>query len=103
MAAGLRPAFAVGPSADQHRRPALYAAAASAPGRLMVPPTQRESSLANSVDLRTTTGGSGSTRRGGRRLPRWMAAFLLIAYCSVFWVGLGTLAHWVVQSRGLMP
>lgn len=37
---------------------------------------------------------------GPERLPRWMAAFLLVTYCAVFWVGLGTLANWLMNTGG---
>lgn len=30
------------------------------------------------------------------RLPVWFSAFLVTAYCSVFWVGVGTVLRWIL-------
>lgn len=29
------------------------------------------------------------------RLPAWLASILLVAYCSIFWVGFVTIVRWL--------
>ena len=31
-------------------------------------------------------------------LPVWFSAFLVVAYCSIFWIGVGTLCRWIVGA-----
>ncbi|MFW5653608.1 MAG: hypothetical protein ACOC0P_06140 [Planctomycetota bacterium] len=64
--------------------------------------TSTASGCAVSTCVDFTAGVSDSVRTGGGpssaiqpRLPKWLAAVLLVAYCSVFWIGLGTLIHWL--------
>ncbi|MFG0328332.1 MAG: hypothetical protein ACF8PN_00400 [Phycisphaerales bacterium] len=48
---------------------------------------------------RTAMGPGGEFEEGSiDRFPAWLAGFLVVAYCAVFWVGLITVAGWLWRA-----
>jgi len=41
---------------------------------------------------------SSNTEDPAHPLPVWFSAFLVVAYCSIFWIGVGTLCRWIVGA-----